>query len=72
MHAKSRVQTLKVHANPKSYVRRLVEPKKSTMIIIIFEFGFREQQQQPSRQEVGVGDESLQLASVFGSEIYLP
>ena len=33
---------------------------------------FPEQQQQVSRQQVGVGDEGLQLARGFDNEIYLP
>ena len=58
-----------------SYLRRVIGPKELSMIIIA-EFWFQEQQQQAPQQalqqQVGVGDEGLQLTRDFNNEIYLP
>ena len=60
MHVKSS------HAKP-NVIKEDNSNKKVSIIIIHFLDWFREQQQQ-----VGVEGVSLQLASVFGSKIYLP
>ena len=52
-------------------MRRVVEPKKDIHDYYYWVW-FLEQQKQVQQQQVGVGDEGLQLTRGFGSEIYLP